>query len=120
MTAVAGVGGGAVATMTEPRAQDARRPVRTRRPAYVTYGGSAVAFAAVLAALSWQVATGADPAIGEAEPAAAPAEQVVVRRVVRRVVVRGDEPVAEEEAPAPAAAPDPPAAPAPAPTTGAS
>jgi hypothetical protein len=104
--------------MTEPRRQSARRPVRTQRPAYVTYGGSAVAFAAVLAALSWQVATGADPAIGEAEQAApAPAEQVVVRRIVRRVVVRGDEPVAEA---APAPAPDPPAAPAPAPTTRAS
>jgi hypothetical protein len=80
------------------------------------YGGSAVAFVAVLAALSWQVAAGADPAIGEGEQAAAaPAKRVLVRRVVRRVVETDEAPAtvaAASATPAPSAAtPAVPAAP---------
>jgi hypothetical protein len=80
----------------------ARRRPRSQRSAAVAYGGSAVAFVAVLGALAWQVAAGRDPAIGAGEPAAgaAPAKRVVVRRIVRRVVVTRDAPAA----PAPAAA----------------
>ena len=107
--------------MTDDRRQPTRRRARTSRPAYVVYGGTTVAFAGVLAALSWQVATGADPAIGEGEQAAAapPAQRVLVRRVVRRVIVTRDAPreaaaAAPAQAPA-AAAPQAVQAPAPAP-----
>lgn len=107
--------------MTDPRNQPPRRVGPATRPACIVYGGSAAAFAAVLAALGWQVAAGADPAIGEAEPvAAAPAQRVVVRRVVRRVIVTRDAPAPARSTPAPAAAEQPPAAapaPAPAPPT---
>jgi hypothetical protein len=90
--------------MTDVRGQPPRRVAPAIRPALLAYGGSAVAFAAVLGALGWQVAAGADPAIGEAGPAAAaPAKRVVVRRVVRRVIVTRDAPV--RTAAAPAAAP---------------
>jgi hypothetical protein len=108
--------------MTDVRTQPPRRVASATRPAFLAYGGSAVAFAAVLAALGWQVAAGADPAIGEAQPAAAapaPAERVVVRRIVRRVIVTRDKPAPAAAAPAgqrAAAAPaEQPAAPAPAP-----
>jgi hypothetical protein len=94
--------------MTEPRA---RRRAYSQRPAYVVYAGAAAAFAGVLAGLAWQVASGADPAIGEGEPAAAPPERVIVRRIV----VARDGP-ARPHAPAPAAAAAAPA-PEPAPAT---
>jgi hypothetical protein len=117
--------------MTEARPDSAparaRRPARSQRPAAVAYGGAAVAFVAVLAALSWQVAAGGDPAIGEGRQAStpAPAKRVVVRRIVRRVVVTHEAPAAVAAAsPAPAAVSAPaapaasaPAAPAPAPPT---
>jgi hypothetical protein len=123
MTAAAA--GAAAATMTDARKQAPRRVARSNRPAYLAYGGSAVAFAAVLGVLGWQVATGADPAIGEAEPAAAPAQRMVVRRIVRRVIVTRDAPAqtSAPAAPAPAeqpATPAPAPAPAPPPTTRAS
>jgi hypothetical protein len=112
-----------VATMTDPRPGNeraeraaVRRPARSQRPAAVVYGGSAVAFVAVLAALSWQVAAGADPAIGEGEQAApaAPAKRVLVRRIVRRVVVTDEAPATVA---APSATPSPSAAAPAAPTT---
>jgi hypothetical protein len=114
--------------MTEARPDSAparaRRPARSQRPAAVAYGGAAVAFVAVLAALSWQVAAGGDPAIGVGRQASAPApaERVVVRRIVRRVVVTHEAPAAVAAgSPAPAApavsAPAAPAAGAPAPPT---
>jgi hypothetical protein len=119
--------------MTDDRRQPTRRVARTNRPAYVAYGGATVAFAGVLAALSWQVAAGADPAIGEGEQAAAApaAQRVLVRRVVRRVIVTRDAPrdrgsaapaaaaggSAPAPAPAPASGPAPAPAPAPAPPT---
>jgi 2-oxoglutarate dehydrogenase E2 component (dihydrolipoamide succinyltransferase) len=93
----------------------------------LAYAGSALGFAAVLGALSWQVAAGADPAIGAGEQAAAPPpKRVLVKRVVRRVIVTREAPEraapvapsapAAVPAPVPAAAPAPaPAAPAPAP-----
>jgi hypothetical protein len=104
--------------MTEARPESApapRRPARSQRPAAVAYGGGAVAFVAVLAALSWQVAAGGDPAIGDGRQAAAPApaKRVVVRRIVRRVVVTHEAPAAVAAAP-PAPAPAAPAASAPA------
>jgi hypothetical protein len=111
-TAAAVADGGAGATMTDAPG----RRARSNRPAVVAYGGSAVAFAGVLAALGWQLASGADPAIGEGEPAAAPADRVVVRRIVRRVIVGRDTPAARTAAPQAPAAP----APAPPPTTRAS
>ncbi|HTE59294.1 MAG TPA: hypothetical protein VK631_03030 [Solirubrobacteraceae bacterium] len=105
--------------MTEPRPDSAapppraRRPARSQRPAAVAYGGAAVTFVAMLAGLSWQLAAGGDPAIGEGRQAAAPApaEQVVVRRIVRRVVVTDAAPAAVAAAPS---APSAPSAPAPA------
>jgi hypothetical protein len=84
----------------------------SQRPAYAVYGGAAVAFAGVLGGLAWQVAGGADPAIGGGEPAASAAP--VERVIVRRIVVERDAP-AERQAPAPEPAP-----PAPVPTTRAS
>jgi hypothetical protein len=111
--------------MTDARSRPPRVVARSHRPAYVAYGGAAVGFVAVLGVLGWQVATGADPAIGEAEPvAAAPAQRVVVLRIVRRVIVTPDAPERaappaappSEQSAAPAApAPAQPAAPAPTP-----
>lgn len=82
----------------------------------LAYAGSAVGFAAVLGALSLQVAAGADPAIGAGEQAAAPPpERVLVRRIVRRVIVTRE---ARDPAPATGAMPASGAAPS-APATGA-
>jgi len=92
-----------------------RPPARSQKPALIAYLGSLAVFVAVLALLSWRVAAGADPAIGAGEqPAAAPvpAKQVLVRRIVRRVIVTREAP---EPAPAPAAAAAPAAVPASAP-----
>ena len=69
----------------------------------------------MLVALAWQVASGADPAIGAGEQAAAqqPVQRVVVRRVVRRVIVTRRAP-ADRTAPAQQPAAAAPAAAAPA------
>ena len=102
--------------MTDERVQPTRRPgVRSSRPVYLAYGGASVAFAGVLVALAWQVASGADPAIGAGEQAAAqqPVQRVVVRRVVRRVIVTRRAP-ADPTAPAQQPAAAAPAAAAPA------
>jgi len=95
-------GGTPSAGRDEAAPASARRKPRSQRSATVAYGGSAVAFAAVLGALSFQVAAGGDPAIGAGEPAAGPpAERVLVRRIVRRVVTTREAPAAPAPAPAP-------------------
>jgi len=115
-----------------------RRPAKL--PAWPVAAGTAGTFLAALAFLAGQVRDGRDAALGPAEPVAAQRPQeVVVRRIIRRVVITepapraaapatgGGEPAASapapsapaESAPAPApaaSAPAPaPAAPAPAP-----
>jgi hypothetical protein len=127
----------AAATMTDRRPDGtsgaARRAAPSQRSAAFAWGGSAIAFAVVLVLLAWQVASGADPAIGDGPQTATQpaAERVLVRRIVRRVVVTHEAPAAAPapagsgggtvvSAPAPAAAAAPPApaapaAPAPAP-----
>lgn len=108
----------------------ARRPARSPGAAAIAWGGSGLAFMAVLGVLAWQVAAGADPAIGEQAAAPPPAERIVVRRIVRRVVVTHAAPAAPAAersgaalsapaagAPAPAAPSAPAPAPAPAPPT---
>ena len=78
-----------------------RRPAKL--PAWPVAAGTAGTFLAALAFLAGQVRDGRDPALGPAEPVAARApREVVVRRIVRRVVITH---------PAPRAAPAPPAAP---------
>jgi hypothetical protein len=109
-----------------PAGAGGRRPARISRPGPEwVFGGAVGAFFAALALLAVQVRAGADPALGPAEPAAqAPSQprEIVLRRVIRRVVV--DPPRAARSADAAAvAAPEPaapapePAAPAPAPLT---
>ena len=73
-----------------------RRAAASRRPAAIAWGGSGLAFVAVLGVLAWQVAAGADPAIGDGEQAAAApaAKRIVKRRIVRRVIVTHEAPVA--------------------------
>jgi hypothetical protein len=97
---------------TPARPPSASRKPRPQRAAAVAYGGSAAAFAAVLGALSWQLAAGGDPAIGKGEPAAStpPPKRVLVRRIVRRVVTTRE----PREAPAAVASSTAPAASAPA------
>jgi hypothetical protein len=117
-----------------------RRPAKL--PAWPVAAGTAGTFLAALAFLAGQVRDGRDAALGPADPVATQApREVVVRRIVRRVVIDhpaprpavaagGGAPVAAAPATggsapasapapaAPAAAPAPaPAAPAPAPLT---
>jgi len=112
-----------------------RRPAKL--PAWPVAAGTAGTFLAALAFLAGQVRDGRDAALGPAEPVAAAApRQIVVRRVVRRVVIHHPAPRAAgapsagaatvtsgapvaATASAPVAAPAPPAAapPAPAPLT---
>jgi hypothetical protein len=105
MTPAATIATAAMATTTE---RGRRRP-----SARWVYGGTLGAFLAVFGGL----ATGSDePA---AEPVAAKPREVVVRRVITRVVVHHDAPVRRSPSPAavrPAAAAPAPA-PAPAPLT---
>jgi hypothetical protein len=114
----AAAGDASAAAPPDAVARAPRRPARSQKPVVLAYAGSALGFAAVLGALSFQVAAGRDPAIGAGEQAAAsPAKRVLVRRIVRRVIVTRE---ARDPAPAsaaPAAAPAAPstAAPAPAP-----
>jgi len=100
-----------------------RRPVKL--PAWPVAAGTAGTFLAVLAFLAGQVRDGRDPALGPAEPVATRApREVVVRRIVRRVVIHhpapssAGVPVAAAPSGAPVAAtvpaPAAPAAPAPA------
>ena len=115
-TVAAGAAGGAA--MTTER----RRPAKL--PAWPVAAGTAGTFLAALAFLAGQVRDGRDAALGPAEPVAARQQprEVVVRRIIRKVVITqpapraaapasgGSVPAASEPAPAPA-----PAAPAPAP-----
>jgi hypothetical protein len=98
-----------------------RRPARSPRSALLAWCGAALAFLAVLALLSWQVAAGRDPAIGAGEPAAAPApaKRVLVRRILRRVIVTDDgaRPTQGPTTGATMSPPVPAPAPAPAPPT---
>ena len=105
-----------------------RRPAKL--PAWPIAAGAAGTFLAALAFLAGQVRDGRDPALGPAEPVAARApQQVVVRKIIRRVVITHPAPRAAAPAgggtapgapatgagsPAPAAAPPPAAPPAPA------
>lgn len=116
-----------------------RRPAKL--PAWPVAAGTAGTFLAALAFLAGQVRDGRDAALGPAEPVAARApREVVVRRVIRRVVITypapraaapaggaapsggsapaaPSAPAAGAPAPAPAAPAPAPAAPAPAPLT---
>ena len=98
-----------------------RRPAKL--PAWPVAAGTAGTFLAALAFLAGQVRDGRDAALGPAEPVAATRapREVVVRRIIRRVVIthpapRAAAPAAGGAAPAAAqrAAPRPPSAPAPA------
>ena len=63
-----------------------RRPAKL--PAWPVAAGAAGTFLAALAFLAGQVRDGRDAALGPAEPVAARApREVVVRRIVRRVVI---------------------------------
>ena len=115
---------GAVAMTTERR-----RPAKL--PAWPVAAGTAGTFLAALAFLAGQVRDGRDAALGPAEPVAATQpREVVVRRIIRRVVItepapRAAAPVSGGAAPAsggatpaasaPSAAAPAPSAPAPAP-----
>ena len=108
-----------------------RRPAKF--PAWPVAAGTAGTFLAALAFLAGQVRDGRDAALGPAEPVAArQPQEVVVRRIIRRVVITepaprtaapatgGGAPASGGAAPAPSApAPSAPApaaaAPAPAP-----
>jgi len=116
-----------------------RRPAKL--PAWPVAAGTAGTFLAALAFLAGQVREGRDAALGPAEPVAVRQQprEIVVRRIIRRVVITDPAPRAAapatgggapaagvpapsapaQSAPAPAAsAPAPaPAAPAPAPLT---
>jgi len=93
-----------------------RRPAKL--PAWPVAAGTAGTFLAALAFLAGQVRDGRDAALGPAEPVAATQPQeVVVRRIIRRVVIT--EPAPRVAAPAtggaaPAASAPAPGAPAPA------
>lgn len=89
-----------------------RRPAKL--PAWPVAAGAAGSFLAALAFLAGQVRDGRDPVLGPAEPVAVRApREVVVRRIVRRVVITHPAPAA---APA-GAAPSAPAPASPAPST---
>jgi len=95
-----------------------RRPAKL--PAWPVAAGTAGTFLAALAFLAGQVRDGRDAALGPAEPVASRApRELVVRRIIRRVVITEPAPrraAPAQSAPAPAAAPAPaPAAPAPRP-----
>ena len=91
-----------------------RRPAKL--PAWPVAAGTAGTFLAALAFLAGQVRDGRDPALGPAEPVAARAPQeVVVRRIIRRVVIHHPAPRTEPVAPTSGAAPAPAGGAAPAP-----
>jgi hypothetical protein len=90
-----------------------RRPAKL--PAWPVAAGTAGTFLAALAFLAGQVRDGRDAALGPAEPVAAQRPQeVVVRRIIRRVVITEPAP----RAAAPASGGAAPAARAPAPSSG--
>lgn len=86
-----------------------RSVVRVPQPTFAVVG-TLTLFVSVLVLLSWQVRTGRDPALRPKAVAAAPPRQVVVRRVVRRVI--DVEVVRRVVLPAPVAAPAATVAPA--------
>jgi hypothetical protein len=94
-----------------------RRPAKL--PAWPVAAGTAGTFLAALAFLAGQVRDGRDAALGPAEPVAAKRpEEVVVRRIIRRVVItepapRAAAPAAGGGAPASGGAAPAPSAPAP-------
>jgi hypothetical protein len=94
-----------------------RRPAKL--PAWPVAAGTAGTFLAALAFLAGQVRDGRDAALGPAEPVAAKQPQeVVVRRIIRRVVItepapRAAAPAAGGTAPASGGAAPAPSAPAP-------
>jgi hypothetical protein len=67
---------------------------------------AAALFCTVLIFLALQLRAGRDPALGAAQPQAAP-RQLIVRRIIVRRIVKGDSrgPVAATSAPEPAPAP---------------
>jgi hypothetical protein len=101
------------------------RPRRRRKPsAGWVYGPALGAFFAVLALLAFQVRAGSDPALGKPAAQAPKPRQVLVRRVITRVVIHhpaaAPPPSSTAAVPAPAPATTtaaPPPAPAPAPLT---
>jgi len=101
-------GAAGVAAMTTER----RRPAKL--PAWPVAAGTAGTFLAALAFLAGQVRDGRDAALGPAEPVAARQQprEVVVRRIIRRVVIT--EPAPRAAAPSGGAAPAPAAPSAPA------
>jgi hypothetical protein len=98
-----------------------RRPAKL--PAWPVAAGAAGTFLAALAFLAGQVREGRDAALGPAEPVAARQQprEVVVRRIIRRVVITDPAPRAAaagagasaDAAPAPATGAPAPSAPAP-------
>ena len=107
---MAAVAGGAA--MTTER----RRPAKL--PAWPVAAGAAGTFLAALAFLAGQVRDGRDAALGPAEPVAARQQprEIVVRRIIRRVVIT--DPAPRAAAPSGGAAPAPAAPSAPAPRAG--
>lgn len=106
-----------------------RRHRRRRSRPHAVVAGSLALFLALFALLAWQMRSGADPALGDGRLAAQAtgSRQVVVHRVVRRVVVI-HAPASEEEeeeddgavvpaAPSTSGSATPAPAPAPAPLT---
>jgi hypothetical protein len=101
-----------------------KRPRRRRNPsAGWVFGPALGAFFAVLALLGFQVRAGSDPALGEPAAQAQQPRQVLVRRVITRVVIHHPatpQPTTSSPAAVQASAPAttttaPPPAPAPAP-----
>jgi hypothetical protein len=121
---VAVVAGGA-ATMTTEGDRAARRP--SRPPAGWVFGAALGAFLAALALLAFQVRAGEDPALGEpvAQAQQTKPRQVLIRRVIKRVVIHhppgasaAGSPPAPAQTSAPATTSSAPApAPVPAPLT---
>ena len=106
------------AGVTTPRTTEPRTRPRKRRPGpFGVLAGSLATFLVVLAFLSFQLAAGHDPALGQGATAPTaperPAKRQVVRRIKRRVIVKVPAPSAPvAAAPAPSAAAPVPTAPA--------
>lgn len=101
---------------------DRPRPARARAglvAARLSWLSAAVTFAVMLAFLGWRMASGEDPSLGAAKPAAAVAEapaprRVIIRRIERKVIVTRVLPPRPRPAAAAYAAPGAPVASAPA------
>ena len=107
---MAAVAGGAAMTTERRRL--------AKLPAWPVAAGTAGTFLAALAFLAGQVRDGRDAALGPAEPIAARQQprEIVVRRIIRRVVIT--DPAPRAAAPSGGAAPAPAAPSAPAPRAG--